>query len=64
MEDGENRISFIKDVEITVGRDDQMYSALSNEIEKYGGIESPCGFGSDASVISGYKKIASKLKKG
>ena len=34
MEDRENRISFIKDVEITNGKDD---SALSNEFEKCGG---------------------------
>ena len=39
MEDGENRISFIKDVEIKSGYADTIYSALSNEIEKC------CGFG-------------------
>ena len=30
MEDGENRIYFIKDVEITDGKTDTIYSALSN----------------------------------
>ena len=30
MKDGENRISFIKDVEITYGRADTINSALSN----------------------------------
>ena len=40
MKDNENRISFIKDVEITDGKSDAMYSALYNEIEKCDGIES------------------------
>ena len=56
MEDGERRISFIKDVEKTA---DTIYSTLSNEIEKCGGVE----FESDgATVINGHKK-ASKLKR-
>ena len=40
MKDGENRISFIKDVEITDGKEDAVYSALSIEIEKCKGVES------------------------
>ena len=34
IEDGENTISFIKDVEITNGKADIIYSALRNENEK------------------------------
>ena len=34
MEDDENRISFIKDLEIRSRKTDIIYSALSNEIEK------------------------------
>ena len=41
MEDGENRISFIKDVEITGKKVNTIYSTLSNEIEKYGGVDFP-----------------------
>ena len=42
-----------------------MYSILSNEIEKCGGVASLSRFGSDgASVIIGHKKVDSKLKKG
>ena len=36
MKDYENRISFIKDVEITDGKAYTVCSALSNEIEKCG----------------------------
>ena len=43
-----------------MGKADTMYSALSNEIEKCGRV----GFGSDwASIIIGYKNLASKLKR-
>ena len=64
MKDGENRISFIKDVEITDRKADAIHSALNNEIEKCDGIENSSGFGSDrASVIIGHKKFASKSKK-
>ena len=64
MEDGENRISFIKGIEITDGKADALYSALSNEIEKCGVVESFSGFGCDrSSVIIKHKKIASKLKR-
>ena len=34
MKDSENRISFIKDIEITHEKAGIIYSALSNEIEK------------------------------
>ena len=51
IKDGENRISFIKDVEITDGKGDIAYSALSNEIERYGGISSLRGPGSDGARV-------------
>ena len=35
-----NRISFIKDVEITDEKAETLYSALRNENEKYGGVQS------------------------
>ena len=55
MKDGENTISFIKDVEVTDGKSDTIYSALSNEIETSGRVASLSGFGSDwASVIIGH----------
>ena len=38
MEDSENKVSFFKDVEVTDGQADTMYAALSNEIEKCGGV--------------------------
>ena len=39
------------------------YIQLSNEIEKRGGVESLCGFGSDgASAIIRNKKVAPKFK--
>ena len=42
----------------------QYYSALSNEIEKCGGVESLSGFGSDGtSVTIGHQEVASKLKR-
>ena len=47
MKGGENRMSLIKNVEITDEKADTIYSALSNEIKKCGGVESLCGFGSD-----------------
>ena len=60
----ENRISFIKDVEITDGKADAIYSALSNKIEKCCGVENLSRFGSDGtSVIIGLKKSL-KIKKG
>ena len=44
-----------KDIEITDGKADRIYSILSNEIEKCGGV----GFESyGASVIIGHKKVA------
>ena len=55
MEDGENRFSFIKNVEITDGKADTMHSALSSEIEKCGGV----GFES----IIDHKNVASILKR-
>ena len=64
MEGGKNRISIIKNVEIADGKTDAIHSALSNEIEKCGRVESLNGFESDrASVIIGHKKFASKLKR-
>ena len=64
MRDGENRISFIKDVEVADGKADIIYSVLSNEIEKYGRVESMSGFGSDGpSIIMEHKKVASKLER-
>ena len=47
MEDGKNRISFIKDVEIIDQKADTIYSALSNEIEKCCWDESLSGYGND-----------------
>ena len=45
----------LTDGEITDGKLDTIYSALSNELEKCGTV----GFGSDgARVIIGYKKVA------
>ena len=53
MEDGERRISFIKDVEKTA---DTIYSTLSNEIEKCNEVASLREFGSDGeSVIIGHR---------
>ena len=64
MKDCVNRMSLIKDVEITDGKAGTIYSALSNEIEKCGRVENLSGFGSDgASVTIGHKKVPSKLKK-
>ena len=64
IKDGENRISFIKHVEITDRKADTMYSALSNEIQKCGEAENLSGFGSDgASVMIGHKKKCLKIKK-
>ena len=61
MEGSENKISFIKDVAITSWKTDAIYSELSNEIEKCGGI----WIGNDgASVITGHKKSCLKIKKG
>ena len=58
MKDGENRISFIKDVEITYGKAGTIYSALSIEIVKCGGVEGLSKFGSDgAGVILDIKKL-------
>ena len=58
MKDGENWISFIKEVEITGGKTYLIHSALSNEIKCLS------GFGSDgASVMIGHKEVASKFKK-
>ena len=51
MKDGENRISFIKDVEITGGKPYTMYSALRNEIKKCGGVENLSGFASDGASV-------------
>ena len=49
---------------MTDGTADAVYWALSNEIEKYGGIASLSCFGSDGvSVIIGHKKVDSKLKR-
>ena len=39
MKNDENRISFIKDVKITDGKADTIYSAQSNEIEKCCAVE-------------------------
>ena len=51
---GENRMSFIKDVEIRDGKADTIHSALSNEIEKCSGV----GFGSHgSSLIIVHEKI-------
>ena len=51
MKDGENRISFIKDVEATGKKADTIYSALSNEIEKCGEVECLSRFGSDGANV-------------
>ena len=54
----------LKDVEITGGKTDIIHAALSNEIEKCGGVESLSGFGSDGeSIMIGGKEDASKLKR-
>ena len=59
-ENGESIISFTEVAEITNGKADAMYSALSNEIEKCGGV----GFENDkASVIIWHKKVVLKLKR-
>ena len=64
MKDPKSRIYFIKDVEITSGKIDTLYSALNNETEKYGVVESLSRFRSDgASVMIGHKKVASKLNR-
>ena len=56
-----NTESFVKNIEITDGKTDTIYSALSNEIERCGGV----GFGSDGvSLIIGHKKNCLKIKKG
>ena len=39
MKNSENRLSFIKDVEITDEKADTIYSVLSNEIQKPGGVK-------------------------
>ena len=65
MEDGENRISFIIDVEITSGKADAIFSALSNKIEKCSAVESLSWFGSGgASLITGCEKTSLYIKKG
>ena len=56
VEGGKNRISFIKDVEITDGKADTIYSALSNKIEKCGRVKSLRRFGCDG--VSVIKNIA------
>ena len=61
------KISFIKDIEITDGKTDTIYSALSNKIAKCGAVESLSRFGNDGtSVIIGCKekKKCLKIKKG
>ena len=64
MEDDENRIYFIKDVEIADGKTDITHAALSNEIEKCGGVKSLSRYGSDReSIMTECKEIASKLKR-
>ena len=40
MINSENRISFIKDIEILDEKADTIYSMLSNKIQKRGGVES------------------------
>ena len=62
MRIGENKIPFVEGVEITVGKADTMYTALSNEIEKFSRVENFSGFKTDGtSVITGHKKIAPKF---
>ena len=64
MEGSENRISFVKDIEITNGKADTINSALSNEIENCGGVESLSRLGNDkASVINRHKIVAWNLKR-
>ena len=64
MKDGVNRMSLINDVEIIDKKADAIYSALSNEIEKCGRVESLSRFGSDGAIATiGHKKVPSKLKK-
>ena len=59
MEDGEDRVSLIEDVEITNGKADTIYSALSNETEKCGRVESLSSFGSDGiGEIIGHKILS------
>ena len=59
MEDFKNKISFIKEVEITDGKTDITYSALSSKVAKYGEVESLGRFGSDGmSVIIEHKKLS------
>ena len=63
MKNSENRISFIKGIEITDEKADTIYSVLNNEIKKRGGVVSLSWFGSDgASVIIGHK-VAWKFKR-
>ena len=59
INDGENRISFIKQEGEIIGT---IYSVQSNEIEIC--VESLSLFESDGTnVVSGHKKVASKLKR-
>ena len=65
MRNGENRISLIKDVKITDGKADTIYSTLSSEIENCSGVQSLSRFGSDMeNVAIGHKKSCLKIKKG
>ena len=51
-------------MEIIDGKVDMIYSALYNETEKYGRVESLSRFGNDGtSAMIWHKEIASKLKK-
>ena len=57
-------IFFIKDIEITHGKINTIYSVLCNNIEKRSAIESLGWFGNnETSIIIGHKKVASKLKR-
>ena len=62
---GENRICFIKDVEITDGEADTIYSALNNKTEKDSGIESLSAFGSDGGKCNDWEqKSCLQIEKG
>ena len=66
MKDGENRILFIKDFKMTDEKSEllNICSALNNEIEKCGKVESLSEFQSyGACVMNGHKEAVPKLKR-
>ena len=51
MKTSKNRISFIKDAEITDGKTDTIYSVPCNKIEKCGEVESLSWFGNNGTSV-------------